>query len=137
MTSPLQPIEEDKRESVSPGDSFYGRPSVVLLDEKQWSYIQRRYRMSPREVQVAKLVCQGFTNGDIAKRLKVQPGTVKTHLRSIFSKTHAHNKITMLLRCLENAGRFSARPKDAAPFPTVEQNPTPKSHLPGEMLIEE
>jgi DNA-binding NarL/FixJ family response regulator len=54
--------------------------------------------MSPRELQVAKLVCEGFVNGDIARRLGLKPGTVKTHLRSIFGKTRARNKISMLLR---------------------------------------
>jgi len=92
---------------IGPEDGFYGQPSVVLLDEKQWLYIQRCYRMSPRELQVAKLVCRGFTNGDMAKKLKVKPGTVKTHLRSIFAKAHARNKITLLLRFLDVAVKLS------------------------------
>lgn len=99
MSLPSQP-EKDVQNIVA-GESFYERPKTVLLSEKQWLYVQKRYHMSQRELQVAKLVCQGFTNGDIARRLQVKPGTVKTHLRSIFNKTRVRNKITMLLRFME------------------------------------
>jgi DNA-binding NarL/FixJ family response regulator len=76
-------------------------PGIAILNEKEWSYLQRYYDMSPRELQVARLVCNGFTNGDIADRLKVKPGTVKTHLRSIFGKTRTRNRISMLLKYIE------------------------------------
>jgi DNA-binding NarL/FixJ family response regulator len=102
----LQPQERTKTES-GPEESFCGKPEIALLNDKQWSYVQKLYRMSPRELQVAKLVCKGFTNGDIARRLRVRPGTVKTHLRSIFGKTRVRNKISMLLRCVENVRQLS------------------------------
>jgi len=102
---------------IEPEDSFYGRPRVILLDEKQWAYIQRRYRMSPRELQVARLVCRGLTNGDMADKLEVKPGTVKTHLRSIFAKVHARNKITLLLKFIDAAGRLSESSPGLGPLP--------------------
>jgi DNA-binding CsgD family transcriptional regulator len=92
----------------------------MLFDEKQWLYIQRCYHISPRELQVVKLVCQGLTNGDIAEKLNVKPGTVKTHLRSIFHKTRVRNKLSMLLRCMENAGRFSHEFNGTAPIPIID-----------------
>ena len=71
---------------------------VVLIQKKQWDYLRKRYRMSPRELEVAQLVCRGFTNADVADELQISAGTVKTHLRSIFSKVRAHSRITLLLR---------------------------------------
>jgi DNA-binding NarL/FixJ family response regulator len=106
MSSSLQPIRKETGQSVSPGDSFYGQPNVILLDEKHWQYIQRRYRLSTRELEVARLVCRGLTNGDMADKLRVRPGTVKTHLRSIFGKTRVRNKITMLLRFMHDVTEF-------------------------------
>ena len=136
MSSSLQPKEENKIENISsPGDSFYGRPKAILLDEKQWRYIQRYYHISPRELQVVKLVCQGFTNGDIARELNVKPGTVKTHLRSIFHKTRVRNKVTMLLRCMENAGHFSREANSTAPLPIIDaEEPAGKMPATGETL---
>jgi DNA-binding NarL/FixJ family response regulator len=82
-------------------ENHFDAPGIAILNEKEWSYLQRYYDMSPRELQVAKLVCNGFTNGDIADKLNVKPGTVKTHMRSIFGKTRTRNRISMLLKYVE------------------------------------
>ncbi len=112
MSSIQRSEQKNGIKSVNPDDSSYGLSGAVLLDERQWSYIQKRYRMSPREIQVAKLVCRGFTNGDIARQLRVKPGTVKTHLRSIFNKTRARNKISLLLKFIENVRSFFSQSND-------------------------
>jgi hypothetical protein len=39
----------------------------VLLDSRQWSYVRRRYELTPRELQIAELVCRGFRNDRIAR----------------------------------------------------------------------
>ncbi len=118
MSSISQSTRKNQMENIGAGDLFYGQPDVILLDEKQWLYIQRRYNMSPRELQIAQLVCQGLTNGDIARKLTVKPGTVKTHLRNIFGKTRARNKITMLLRFMDDISKFFGEYKsvNATPF---------------------
>jgi DNA-binding CsgD family transcriptional regulator len=87
-------------------ETFHGQPCIAILDDKEWSYVQRYYDMSPRELEVAKLVCSGFTNSDIAKKLNVCTGTVKTHLRSIFGKTRTRNRISMLLKYIEKVHQF-------------------------------
>ena len=138
MTSPLQPEKEGKIENIGSGEPFYGRPKAIVLDEKQWLYVQRRYHISPRELQVIKCVCQGLTNGDIAAKLNVKRGTVKTHLRSIFNKTRVRNKITMLLRCMENASLFSHEANNTAPIPIVDvEKPTQKTPASGEKINKE
>jgi DNA-binding NarL/FixJ family response regulator len=62
--------------------------------------------MTHREFQIAKLVCQGFNNEEIAEELSIMHGTVKTHIRNIYRKTWVHNKISMLLRFVEDAKDF-------------------------------
>ena len=42
--------------------------------------------LTERELEVLKLVAQGLTNAEIAKRLVLSPLTVNAHLRSIFNK---------------------------------------------------
>jgi len=44
--------------------------------------------LSPREMEVLTLVGQGLTNCQIAERLVVTPGTVKTYLQRILEKLH-------------------------------------------------
>ena len=81
-------------------------PQAVLLTEKQWLYVKKRYNMTRREFQIAKLVCKGLNNEEIAEELGIMHGTVKTHIRNIYRKTWVHNKISMLLRFVEDAKGF-------------------------------
>jgi len=136
MSLPSEPIKQDRSGVVNPGDSFYQQPDIALLNEKQWLYIQRRYHISPRELEVAKLVCKGFVNGDIARKLNVKPGTVKTHLKSIFAKTHARNKITLLLRFMEDVNKlFSSQSPRTSSVPIVDiEKPTKKTPASGKII---
>ena len=79
-------------------DSSRQRAEVVLLNPQQWSFVQGRYELTPRERQIAELICQGLRNGKIAKVLQIKPSTVKTHTRNIYRKVHVQSKISMLLR---------------------------------------
>lgn len=77
--------------------------SPMLLDQRQWAYLSRRYDLTPREVQIAELVCRGLRHGSIAGQLNIQPGTVKTHIRNIYRKVKVKNKMNMLLRFVSEA----------------------------------
>jgi DNA-binding NarL/FixJ family response regulator len=77
--------------------------NVVLIDDAKWPYVQKRYSMTGRELQIAQSVCRGLSNQQIADNLKIQQGTVKTHMRNIYRKTWVNNKIAMLLRFVEVA----------------------------------
>ncbi len=76
---------------------------LVLLDDQQWFYLRKRYELTPREQQIAELVCQGVRTGSIARHLNIRPGTVKTHVRNIYRKVRVKNKINMLLRFISEA----------------------------------
>jgi DNA-binding CsgD family transcriptional regulator len=76
-------------------------PDVVLIDEDKWPHVQKWYSMTDRELQIAKSVCRGLSSQQIADTLKIQQGTVKTHMRNIYRKTWVNNKIAMLLRFVE------------------------------------
>jgi DNA-directed RNA polymerase specialized sigma24 family protein len=62
---------------------------LILLDQavKNRRLKDRAHRswdtLSPREKQVAALVCAGLTGRQIAARLVVSPETIKTHVRHI------------------------------------------------------
>ena len=134
MPSTSKPENKDKRKMIRPDDSFYKRPDVVLLEEEHWFHIQRRYHMSPREVQVAKLVCRGFSNGEIAKNLRIKQGTAKTHLRNIYRRVRVKNKISMLLKIVDQATKFSAKAGITPPIPIVDiKKPAHRPSVPTEI----
>jgi NarL family two-component system response regulator LiaR len=48
--------------------------------------------LTAREAEVLALVCQGFSNEEIADRAFLSLSTIKTHLRTIFRKTGVQNR---------------------------------------------
>jgi DNA-binding NarL/FixJ family response regulator len=58
------------------------------------------HRLSERERQVAGLVSHGLKNKDIAVQLTISENTVKRHLRSIFSKTGARDRLELAVIAL-------------------------------------
>lgn len=60
---------------------------------------QRWESLSPRERDVTALTCLGYTNRQIAAKLRVSPDTVKGYVRQVLIKFHLHSKdeLRMLL----------------------------------------
>jgi DNA-binding NarL/FixJ family response regulator len=93
------------------------QPDVILLNGKQWLYVQNRYNLTPRERQIAELICQGLRNGSIARSLRIKTGTVKTHTRNIYRKVRVESKIGMLLRFVTDARDLSPAYDGVQPAP--------------------
>jgi DNA-binding NarL/FixJ family response regulator len=49
-------------------------------------------KLTEREVEVLKLIAQGFSNSEIAGRLHLSEGTVRNHVSSIFSKVDVSDR---------------------------------------------
>ena len=54
--------------------------------------------LSPREMDVLRLMAQGMTNRQIAARLGLSYNTVRTHAASIYSKMAVHSKIAAVVK---------------------------------------
>jgi DNA-binding NarL/FixJ family response regulator len=50
-------------------------------------------QLTPREMQVLRLVAQGLNNKDIAEQLFISENTVKNHIRNILDKLHLHSRM--------------------------------------------
>jgi len=116
----MQQFPRSAAQQVRNIDSPYERPKVILLDERHWSYIQRRYHISPRELEVAKLVCHGLNNREIADALGIRQGTVKTHIKNIYRRIHVKNKVALLLRFMADISQLLGEPGTGAVVPIVD-----------------
>jgi DNA-binding NarL/FixJ family response regulator len=57
--------------------------------------------LSPREMEVLRLVATGVSNKDIAERLVISEGTVKNHLSSILSKLSVKDRLQAVIKARE------------------------------------
>jgi DNA-binding NarL/FixJ family response regulator len=100
-------LPNSQTENIAGSSSGSKQPDVILLNARQWAYVQNLYNLTPRERQIAELVCKGLRNGNIAKFLQIRPGTVKTHTRNIYRKVHVKSKISMLLKFVTDSRDLS------------------------------
>jgi DNA-binding NarL/FixJ family response regulator len=68
--------------------------------------------LTPREIDVLRLMSEGKRNGDIARQLFVSEGTVKFHVKNVLRKMQASNRADASARYL----RMTLN--DAAPLAT-------------------
>ncbi len=69
------------------------------------------YRLSPRQADVAALLCDGFAPAEIARQLGMKITTLRSHLAAVFLKTGAENQrelVRMLHRLPPVALRWTA-----------------------------
>lgn len=82
--------------SVSKGDSYFSKEvSAILIEQLQKPPSSRRRNteipISPREVEVLKLIAQEFSNSEIAEKLFISIRTVDTHRRNLLEKLGVKN----------------------------------------------
>ena len=89
-------------------DVFQAAAAVAVLSPARPSPIRRRpdnaplreaFGLTDREAQLTALVGEGLELTEIARRLRINPGTARNHLKSIFAKadTHRQGELVALL----------------------------------------
>jgi DNA-binding CsgD family transcriptional regulator len=76
--------------------------------------------LSPRELEIARMVAKGYPNKAIASVLEISSWTVASHLRRVFSKLGVSSRAAMVARLLED-GSLADLARGAPPQPPVLQ----------------
>ncbi len=71
-------------------------PDVVSIDAQARP---ARRLLTPREVEVVRLISKGLTGGEIAEALGVRPKTVENHKQRMFAKLDVQNQAHAVARC--------------------------------------
>ena len=95
--------------TAGPGPGFSERDRAVLtllgphLDQAYLDAERRRIpvpRLTPRQNDLLRLVAAGHTNTQIARRLGISEGTVRTHLENIYERLGVSNRTAAVTRAL-------------------------------------
>ena len=95
--------------SVLAGELWIGRQTVTdvvqLLyglssDSRQSA--PKDYGLSRRELEIVTAIVSGYTNNEIAEKLKIGEQTVKHHLTNIFHKVNVSNRLELALFAINN-----------------------------------
>ncbi|BAY41401.1 two-component response regulator (plasmid) [Nostoc sp. NIES-2111] len=80
------------------------RPDTVAINglSPEYSQIVETYPLTPRELDVLKLIVDGCSNAQIAEKLYVSVGTVKTHVRNILNKLCVSDRTQIAVRALRS-----------------------------------
>ena len=70
----------------------------VLKKESPFSKRMRDDHISKRESDIVRLICKGYSNKEIARRLFISPATVKTHISNILSKLDLKGRMQIVAR---------------------------------------
>ncbi len=87
--------------AVAHGESLLG-PTVAQKVMRQFSALPGKQKplvddLTPREMEVLKLIGSGLTNRQIAEELVISEKTVKNHINNVFSKLHVYDRSQAIL----------------------------------------
>jgi DNA-binding CsgD family transcriptional regulator len=123
---------------TEPGEDVFGNDPQQLnehvlvdidLDGIRYLLIQMpvpdhsRNTLSPRELEIARMVAQGHQNKIIASILNISTWTVCAHVRRIFAKLNVSSRAAMVARLLDNDRVLKSPPTAAGGG--VPQSPPP------------
>lgn len=59
------------------------------------------WNLTDREYEVLKLIIEGYSNSEIAKKLYISTHTIKAHIASIYEKTGIHSRVVLAVRAIK------------------------------------
>ncbi len=91
--------------TVMAGEYWVGRQSVSNLVQYLQTQVQaasdsarqKKFGLTPREIEIVSAVVAGFANKEIAEYFKISEDTVKHHLSNIFDKLGVSTRLELAL----------------------------------------
>ncbi len=86
-------------ERVASGSTYYCHQAIATLMGKPAlpsTQPNALDTLTPRELEILKLICQEFSTAEIGEQLFISPRTVETHRKHIMSKTNSQTLVGLI-----------------------------------------
>jgi DNA-binding NarL/FixJ family response regulator len=106
--SPIEDLVAAIRAAADGNAWLSPRAAQTLLDRARRSYTESvavadpTERLSPREIEVLRLLSRGLGNNGIAEELSISPRTAKNHVSSILDKLGVSNRIQAAVQAVRH-----------------------------------
>lgn len=89
---------------VIPETATPNQPKTVKIEalDSEYEQVLETYPLTQRELEILELIVAGCSNGQIAEKLYITVGTVKTHVRNILNKLCADDRTQAAVRALRS-----------------------------------
>ncbi len=102
------------------------------------------FGLTPRELQVVTLLCDGLTNAEIGRELCIESDTVTRHLSTVFDKTGLSNRVGVAMLAVRSGlvklptpERADLLEKIEESFQRIERHIARSRMLVGQLVIKE
>jgi DNA-binding CsgD family transcriptional regulator len=103
-------VSDSVREEPQTAERGSSRADLVILDVEVdgvrcllLRIPETQAPISPRELEIARMVAKGYPNKTIASVLDISSWTVASHLRRVFAKLGVGSRAAMVARLLEDS----------------------------------
>jgi DNA-binding NarL/FixJ family response regulator len=93
-------------QAINEGDSFFSNEILLniinRISRKEPENQENDAQLTKREIEILKLICNGYTNEKMAEELHISPQTVKGHRSKLLEKTKSNNTASMVIYAIKN-----------------------------------
>jgi len=83
-------------------NSLKDKPIAAPL---KWDDVTAKYALSPRQEEIAKLICDSLSNDQIAEQLGITANTVRMHIKLLYDKLGVKDRVGVAMRLLQSGDK--------------------------------
>lgn len=95
--------------TVINGENYFSQKllrNIIINLNKAKSFKEATHKqevkLTPRESEILKLICQGLSNAEISEKISLSLRTVEGHKSNLISKTGVRNSVSLVMYALKN-----------------------------------
>ena len=81
-------------------------PSEELFSESEWSRLVGHLALPERQADILYLLIHGENDKQIARKLKISPPTLRTHLQRMYGRFNVSNRTSLVIELVRLGRRL-------------------------------